>query len=117
MLYEVITDSYSLERVLEKLEANYGKYLHQVKWVNMGGGHLMTRKGYDHQHLIELLKAFRKKYDVKVILEPGSAFAWETGVLVSTVQDIVEHNRITSYNVCYTKLLRPGALLYGILIR
>jgi len=88
------SDSYSLERVLEKLEANYGKYLHQVKWVNMGGGHLMTRKGYDHQHLIELLKAFRKKYDVKVILEPGSAFAWETGVLVSTVQDIVEHKGV-----------------------
>lgn len=60
----------------------------------MGGGHLMTRKGYDHQHLISLLKAFKKKYNVKVILEPGSAIAWETGVLVSSVQDIVEHNGI-----------------------
>ena len=88
------SDSYSLEKVLENLENKYGKYLHQVKWVNMGGGHLMTRKGYDHQHLIQLLTAFRKKYDVKVILEPGSAIAWETGVLVSTVQDIVEHQGV-----------------------
>ncbi|WP_346859386.1 carboxynorspermidine decarboxylase [uncultured Draconibacterium sp.] len=88
------SDSYSLENVLEKLENKFGKYLHQVKWVNMGGGHLMTRKGYNHQHLIDLLTKFRKKYNVKVILEPGSAFAWETGVLVSTVQDIVEHKGV-----------------------
>jgi carboxynorspermidine decarboxylase len=88
------SDSYSLEKVLEKLEANFGKYLYQVKWINMGGGHLMTRKGYDHQHLIELLKKFKEKYNVQVILEPGSAIAWETGVLVSTIQDIVEHKGI-----------------------
>ncbi len=88
------SDSYSLERVLEKFEANFGKYLHKLKWVNMGGGHLMTRKGYDHDHLIKLLKKFREKYDVKVILEPGSAIAWETGVLVSTIQDIVEHKGV-----------------------
>lgn len=88
------SDSYSLEKVLEKLETNFSKYLHKVKWVNMGGGHLMTRKGYDHAHLIELLKNFRKKYNVEVILEPGSAIAWDTGVLVSTIQDIVEHRGI-----------------------
>lgn len=88
------SDSYSLEKVLQKLEANFGKYLHRVKWVNMGGGHLMTRKGYDHDHLIQLLQNFKKKYNVKVILEPGSAIAWETGVLVSTIQDIVEHRGI-----------------------
>ena len=88
------SDSFSLEKVLKNLENKYSKYLHQVKWVNMGGGHLMTREGYNHQHLIKLLKDFRKKYDVKVILEPGSAIAWETGVLVSTIQDIVEHQRV-----------------------
>ena len=54
----------------------------------------MTRKGYDHDHLIKLLTAFRQRNDVKVILEPGSAIAWETGVLVSTIQDIVEHRGI-----------------------
>ncbi|HKL32830.1 MAG TPA: hypothetical protein VJ919_09860, partial [Tangfeifania sp.] len=54
----------------------------------------MTREGYDHQHLVQLLQNFRKKYDVKVILEPGSAIAWDTGILVSTVQDVVEHKGI-----------------------
>ena len=88
------SDSFSLEKVLKNLENKYSKYLHRVKWVNMGGGHLMTREGYNHQHLIKLLKDFRKKYDVKVILEPGSAIAWETGVLVSTIQDIVEHQGV-----------------------
>ncbi len=88
------SDSFSLEKVLENLEAKFGKYLHKVKWVNMGGGHLMTKAGYNHSHLIQLLKKFSIKYNVKVILEPGSAIAWETGVLVSTVIDIVEHKGI-----------------------
>jgi carboxynorspermidine decarboxylase len=88
------SDSFSLEKVLQNLEKKFGKYLHQVKWVNMGGGHLMTREGYNHQHLIQLLKNFKQKYDVQVILEPGSAIAWDTGMLVSTVQDIVEHKEI-----------------------
>lgn len=88
------SDSFSLEKVLENLETRFGKYLHQVKWVNMGGGHLMTKAGYNHDHLVEILKKFKSEYNVKVILEPGSAIAWETGVLVSTVQDIVEHKGI-----------------------
>ena len=98
------SDSYSLEKVLENVEAKFGKYLHQVKWVNMGGGHLITRKGYNHEHMIQLLKNFRQKYNVKVILEPGSAIAWETGVLVSTVKDIVEHRGIKTaiLNISFT---------------
>ena len=88
------SDSFSLEKVLQNLEKKFGKHLHRVKWVNMGGGHLMTHEGYDHRHLIQLLKNFKKKYNVQVILEPGSAIAWETGVLVSTVQDVVEHKGI-----------------------
>ncbi len=88
------SDSYSLEKVLSHLEKKFGKHLHEVKWVNMGGGHLMTREGYDHKHLTGLLTNFRKKYKVEVILEPGSAVAWNTGVLVSTVRDIVEHKGI-----------------------
>ncbi|SHE96459.1 carboxynorspermidine decarboxylase [Mariniphaga anaerophila] len=88
------SDSYSLEKVLQNLEEKFGKHLHQVKWINMGGGHLMTREGYDHNHLIQLLQKFKQKYNVQVILEPGSAIAWDTGVLVSTVQDVVEHRGI-----------------------
>ena len=84
------SDSYSLEKTLGALESNFGSYLHKVKWVNLGGGHLMTKEGYEIEHLIKTLINFRKKYNVKVILEPGSAFAWDTGVLVSQVLDIVE---------------------------
>lgn len=88
------SDSYSLEKVLVNLESKFGKYLHKVKWLNMGGGHLITRENYDNQHLIQILKAFKRKYNLHVILEPGSGIAWETGVLVSTIQDIVEHKGV-----------------------
>ncbi len=80
----------SLEDVLEAFVKRFGNYLPKIKWVNMGGGHLMTRQGYNTDHLIRILKDFRSKYGVQVILEPGSAFAWETGVLVAEVQDIVQ---------------------------
>lgn len=89
------SSSYDLEKVLEAVENKFGKYLKQVKWLNMGGGHLMTREGYDTDHLIRLLKNFKDRYpNLEIILEPGSAFAWETGVLVSTVVDIVENHHV-----------------------
>ena len=82
--------SYDLEKTLAAFENHFGHLIPQVKWVNMGGGHLMTRKGYDTAHLIKILKSFKAKWGVDIILEPGSAIAWETGVLVSTVLDIHE---------------------------
>ncbi|GAB2594061.1 carboxynorspermidine decarboxylase [Spirosoma areae] len=82
-------DSFTLERTLDALESRFSDLLHQARWVNFGGGHLMTREGYDTNHLTGLLKAFRQKYDVDVILEPGSAIAWQTGVLVSSVLDVL----------------------------
>ncbi|MDP3003698.1 MAG: carboxynorspermidine decarboxylase [Bacteroidales bacterium] len=88
------SDSYALEKVLEIVEVKFGKFFPQLKWINMGGGHLMTRKDYDVVHLIKILKRFREKSGLHVILEPGSAFAWETGELVSTVEDIVENQSI-----------------------
>jgi len=88
------SDSYALEKVLNVVEEKFGKFLHQVKWINMGGGHLMTRKGYDIRHLIKILRKFREKYDIHIILEPGSAFAWETGELVAEVEDIIENQGI-----------------------
>ncbi|MCF8237828.1 MAG: carboxynorspermidine decarboxylase [Saprospiraceae bacterium] len=88
------SDSYALEHVLENLETRFGHLLPHVKWVNMGGGHLMTRKGYDIDHLIGLLRAFRQKHDVHIILEPGSAFVWQTGNLLTTIVDIVENNGV-----------------------
>lgn len=83
-----------LENTLAAFEKNFGRYIPQIKWINMGGGHLMTRKGYDVEKLIRILKAFKAKYDKHIILEPGSAFAWDTGVLVSTVLDVVENKGI-----------------------
>jgi carboxynorspermidine decarboxylase len=88
------SDSYALEKVLEVVEHKFGKFFPQLKWINMGGGHLITRSGYDVDHLIKILKRFREKSGLHLILEPGSAFAWETGELVTTVGDIVENNRI-----------------------
>jgi carboxynorspermidine decarboxylase len=82
--------SYDLEKTLEAFEQHFGHLIPKVKWVNMGGGHLMTRKGYDTVHLVGILRKFREKWGVQVILEPGSAIAWETGVLVTTVLDIHE---------------------------
>jgi carboxynorspermidine decarboxylase len=88
------SDSYALEKVLQIIEARFGKLFPKLKWINMGGGHLITRQGYDVEHLIKILKRFREKYALHVILEPGSAFAWETGELVATVEDIVENQGI-----------------------
>lgn len=89
------SSSYDLEKTLEVIEQKFGYLLSQVKWFNMGGGHLMTRKDYDVEHLIGLLKSFKSKYtNLEIIMEPGSAFAWQTGVLVSTVVDIVENRGI-----------------------
>lgn len=88
------SSSFALEKTLAAFEEKFAKYFHQIKWVNFGGGHLMTGKDYDRPHLIQLLKRFKEKYKLKVILEPGSAIAWETGVLVSTVLDIVENKGI-----------------------
>ena len=88
------SDSFALEKVLEIVEAKFGKFFPYLKWINMGGGHLMTRKDYDTDHLINILRKFRKKSGLHVILEPGSAFAWETGELVATIEDIVVNEGI-----------------------
>lgn len=89
------SSSFDLERTLEAVEARFGKLLAQAKWINMGGGHLMTRKDYDVQHLIQVLRNFRARHPhLEVILEPGSAFAWQTGFLLTTVVDIVENKGI-----------------------
>ncbi len=88
------SDSFALENLLRAVEEKFGRFFGRIKWINMGGGHLMTRKGYDTDHLINIIKDFKERTGLHVILEPGSAFAWETGELVSTVEDIVENRGI-----------------------
>lgn len=88
-------NSYDLEKTLEAVEGKFGHFLTEIEWLNLGGGHLMTHKDYNTEHLIGLLVNFRKKYpNLKIILEPGSAFAWETGFLLSEVADIVENDGV-----------------------
>jgi len=88
-------DSYTLERTLSHLEEKFGKWFPQLEWLNLGGGHLMTRKDYDTEHLIRVLNGLHERYpNLRIILEPGSAFAWQTGPLVSKIVDIVENHGI-----------------------
>ena len=83
------------QRTLVHIEEKFSKWFDQLEWINFGGGHLMTRKDYDIRLLIDILKEFKKRYpNLKVILEPGSAFAWQTGPLVSHVVDVVENKGI-----------------------
>ena len=89
------SSSYDLEKTLGEVEKRFGRFLPHIKWLNMGGGHLMTRKGYDTEHLVGLLQSFKAKYpNLEIIMEPGSAFAWQTGFLLTTVVDIVENHGI-----------------------
>lgn len=83
------------ERTLVHIEEKFSKWFPHLKWINFGGGHLMTRKDYDVEYLINILNGFHSRYpNLKVILEPGSAFGWQTGPLVSQVVDIVEDRGI-----------------------
>ncbi len=89
------SNSFDLEKTLTVVEQKFGHLFHQIKWLNMGGGHLITHKEYDTKHLISVIKQFKAKYPhLHIILEPGSAFAWQTGNLLSTVLDIVENGGI-----------------------
>ena len=93
------------ERTLAKIEEKFSGWMPQLKWINFGGGHLMTRKDYDLERLCRLLTSFRERHpNLHVILEPGSAFGWQTGPLVSQVVDVVEDRGIRTVivNVSFT---------------
>lgn len=98
-------DSYAFERSLQHVEAKFSKWFDQISWINFGGGHLMTRKDYDTAHLVKTLRTFGQKYpNLKIIMEPGSAFAWQTGYLRAYVVDIVENKGVKTaiLNVSFT---------------
>ncbi len=95
----------TFERTLKHIEEKFAAWFPQIKWINFGGGHLMTRKDYDVELLINTLNAFHQRHPhLKVVLEPGSAFAWQTGPLVSKVVDIVENYGVKTaiLNVSFT---------------
>lgn len=80
-----------LKKTLEQVEEKFGDYLHDVKWVNFGGGHFLTKEEYDATELIRVIRKFSETYGVQVYLEPGEAIAYNTGFLVSRVMDIVQN--------------------------
>lgn len=89
------SNSYELERTLQHIEEKFSRWFPQLKWLNLGGGHLMTRADYDVDHLIRLLQGLKSRYPhLQIILEPGSAFTWQTGPLVASVVDVVESRGI-----------------------
>ncbi|WP_315570625.1 carboxynorspermidine decarboxylase [Alloprevotella tannerae] len=95
----------ALVHTLEHIEARFAKWLPKIKWLNLGGGHLLTRTDYDVRLLIDTLKSFKARYpQLHLILEPGSAFAWQTGDLFASVVDIVENDGIKTaiLNVSFT---------------
>lgn len=84
-----------LERALQVVEKRFGHLLPEIKWLNCGGGHLMTREGYDCDRLIKVIRSFKQRHpNLRVILEPGSAFTWRTGYLVSRIEDIVANDDV-----------------------
>ncbi len=85
-------NSDTLERTLQAVEDKFGKYLAQISWLNIGGGHHFTRKDYDVERFIRVIKDFKNKYKLEIIAEPGEAIGWQTGYLVATVQDVTESN-------------------------
>lgn len=91
--------------LIDRFEEKFSEYLPSLKWVNFGGGHLMTRKDYDTDKLVARLKAFRKKWPhLHVILEPGAAFVWQTGYLLARVEDVVDNGvlPVAVMNVSFT---------------
>ena len=95
----------ALVRSLEHLEAQFGRWFSQIEWLNLGGGHLVTRKDYNVSLLIDTLRDLHRRYPhLRILLEPGSAFAWQTGPLVASVVDIVENSGIKTalLNVSFT---------------
>ena len=99
------SSSYELEQTLVHLEKRFSHWFKYLKWLNLGGGHLMTRKDYDVEHLIGLLKGLKERYPhLQISLEPGSAFTWQTVVLTANVVDVVESKGIKTaiLNVSFT---------------
>lgn len=85
------SSSYDMEAVLDAFLKEYGHLLPSVKWLNMGGGHLITRKDYDTEHFARVIKKLKEAYPhLEIIIEPGAAFTWQTGDLVTEVLDVVE---------------------------
>ncbi len=91
------SDSFALEKTLLNIEQLFGQFLPQLKWLNLGGGHLMTRQDYDVDHAIAVITAFHQRHPhIQLLMEPGSAIAWETGFLLGTILDLIPTPDLTN---------------------
>ena len=91
------SDSFALEKTLANIETLFGRFLPQLKWLNLGGGHLMTRTDYDVNHAIAVLNAFHTRHPhIQLLMEPGSAIVWQTGFLMATVLDLIPTDELTN---------------------
>ena len=99
------SSSYAFENTLKHIEEKFSGWFDQLEWINFGGGHLLTRADYDVEHLVSTLKGFKSRYPhLRVIMEPGSAFAWQTGPLVAKIVDIVSNAGVKTalFNASFT---------------
>ena len=86
-----------LRKAFAAVEEHFGDLLYKVKWLNCGGGHLMTHAEYDCDELIEVIRDFKARHPhLRIILEPGSAFTWRTGYLVANVEDVVRNGGVNT---------------------
>lgn len=103
-------DSFALERTLQAVEHQFGRFFHGMSWVNFGGGHHITRPGYDVDHLCRLIERFRTTYDVNIYLEPGEAVALNAGIFVATVLDVIENTLPIAILDCSASTHMPDVL-------
>ncbi|WP_102275100.1 carboxynorspermidine decarboxylase [Cytobacillus massiliigabonensis] len=90
------SSSYDLENMLELIQNKFASLIKKIKWINVGGGHLLTSPEYDIDHLVEVITMFKEKTGLEIIMEPCTAFVWNTGYLVSRVLDIVTTDNINT---------------------
>lgn len=103
-------NSDALERTLSAVETKFGAFLAQMKWINFGGGHHITRADYDRERLVRIIRSFKARYGVEVYLEPGEAIAIGTGVLVTSVMDILDNGKQLAILDCSATAHMPDVL-------
>jgi carboxynorspermidine decarboxylase len=103
-------DSFALERTMAAIDKRFGDTMAAVSWVNLGGGHHITRPGYDVEHLCQILRDFKNRHGVELYLEPGEAVALNAGIFVATVLDIVRNDLDVAILDCSISTHLPDVL-------
>ena len=94
----------SLKNTWDKILPHINKYLNNIKWINMGGGHHLTRDDYDLKELIRFLNSLKNKFNFQIYLEPGEAIVFQSGILIGQILDVIKSHDKRSPNICITDL-------------